>query len=249
MLQNTLEPRATTAPSLVDLRRFAKEAVTGPASQTDTQEDAFLANRHPLETAPAPVEIGAIRLEAGTGRVAELPAAEFIIVCDGSLSLERQGNSLELAAGASAVLTAGSGFDWRCAESVTLLYMRYLDETAKDSGLIPIDESARLDPSGTPALELLIGPTPQCRNHTDYRSADGEFVCGIWDSTPYHRRAMQSRQFELMHLLEGAVKVVDQIGGTHTFAKGDIFLVEKDALWSWESLEVVKKVYAIYRPA
>ena len=48
-------------------------------------------------------------------------------------------------------------------------------------------------------------PPPSCRNFTDYRSADGEFVCGTWDSTPYHRRAMFYRHYELMYLLEGSV--------------------------------------------
>ncbi|MFC6673405.1 cupin domain-containing protein [Marinobacterium aestuariivivens] len=236
-------------PSFIDLRQFARDLVSGPVRRVDGQLDAFLANRTPLELPPGPVEIGAIRLEAGKGSVAELAADEFIILCDGALTLTQEERTLELVDGASAVLSAGSRFDWHCPASATLLYMRYHGETAGDASLIAVDESAVLEPSGTPAAELLIGETPSCRNHTDYRSTDGEFVCGTWDATPYHRRAMESRQFELMHLLQGAVNVVDDTGVSRTFVKGDIFLVEKGAQWSWESREVVKKVYAIYRPA
>lgn len=236
-------------PSIIDLRQFAREVASAPASQVDGQADAFLANRYPLELPPGPVEIGAIRLEAGTGSVAELPADEFIILCDGRLTLNQQGQTLELADSASTVLNAGAGFDWHCPQPTTLLYMRYRGESAGEGSLIAIDEAAVLEPSGTPLMELLIGPTPTCRNHTDYRSVDGEFMCGTWDSTPYHRRAMESRQYELMHLLAGAVTVVEQSGTTRTFTKGDICLVEKGAEWSWESREAVKKVYAIYRPA
>lgn len=235
-------------PSLIDLRQFAREVASGPTSQGDGQADAFLANRYPLQLPPGPVEIGAIRLEAGTGSVTELPADEFIILCDGSLTLNQQGQTLALADSASAVLSAGAGFHWYCPAPATLLYVRYKGESAGEGNLIAIDESAVLEPSGTPAVELLVGPTPSCRNHTDYRSVDGEFMCGTWDSTPYHRRAMESRQYELMHLLAGAVTVVEQSGTTRTFTKGDICLVEKGAEWSWESLEDVKKVYAIYRP-
>ncbi|WP_246590262.1 cupin domain-containing protein [Marinobacterium ramblicola] len=248
MLQTTLETRATTSPSFVDLRQFAKEAGTGPAPQTITQEDAFLACRYPLELPPGPVEVGAIRLQAGVGTVANLEGDEFVIVCEGLLTLTRQGETLELTDGASAVLSAGVGFDWCCAESATLLYMRYRAGTAGEGKLIPIDESAPLVTSGTPAAELLIGPTPHCRNHTDYQSANGEFICGTWDSTPYLRRHMTFRHYELMHLLQGAVKVEDHTGASHTFVTGDIFLMEQQAHCSWESHEQVKKVYAIYRP-
>ncbi|MGY6563742.1 MAG: cupin domain-containing protein [Halomonadaceae bacterium] len=236
-------------PSIIDLRQFAREVTADTAGQADGQTDAFLANRYPLAIPACPVEIGAIRLEAGTGSVAELPADEFIILCDGCLTLDRQGQTLALADSASAVLSAGAGFDWHCPEPTTLLYIRYLGKSAGEGNLIAIDEAATLEPSGTPLVELLIGPTPSCRNHTDYRSADEEFMCGTWDSTPYHRRAMESRQYELMHLLAGAVTVVEQSGATRTYTKGDICLVEKGAVWSWESREDVKKVYAIYRPA
>lgn len=252
MSQTLGQQKAATRPShpsFVDLRQFASDVVAGPAIRIDGQTDAFLASRQTLELPPGPVEIGAIRLEAGTGTVAALPADEFIILCDGTLTLNQQGRTLELADGASAVLTAGVGFSWNCPTAATLLYMRYKEGASGDGSLIAIDESATLEPSGTPAAELLIGPTPRCCNHTDYLSADGEFICGTWDSTPYQRRPMKFRHYELMHLLQGAVTIEDEAGASRTFISGDIFLVEQQAQCSWDSREVVKKVYAIYRPA
>lgn len=236
-------------PSFVDLRQFARDVVAGPSIRGGAPADAFLANRHALELPPGPVDIGVIHLEAGTGAVAALPADEFIILCDGSLALTQQGRTLELADSASAVLVSGAAFTWHCAESATLIYMRYKNAGPGNGSIVPIDEQAALVPSGSPAAELLVGPTPQCRNHSDYLSADGEFVCGTWDATPYERRPMLFRHFELMHLLQGAVTVVDEAGASRTFVEGDTFLVEQQALCSWESREVVKKVYAIYRPA
>lgn len=249
MSQTATQQKAATRPShpsFVDLRQFARDVVPGPVA---SRTDAFLASRRILELPPGPVEIGAIHLEAGTGSVDQLPADEFIIVCDGALTLSQQDRTLELADSASAVLTAGVGFTWNCPASVTLLYMRYKEATPGDGALIPIDEQAVLEPSGTPLAELLISPTPQCRNHTDYLSADDEFICGVWDSTPYQRRPMQFRHFELMHLLEGSVTIEDEARASRTFVKGDIFLVEQKAQCSWDSREDVKKVYAIYRPA
>jgi uncharacterized cupin superfamily protein len=102
--------------------------------------------------------------------------------------------------------------------------------------------------TGPPAADLLVGPTPSCRNHSDYLSTNGEFVCGTWDSTPYHRRSMLYRHIELMHLLDGSVTFEDATGSV-TFAKGDIFLAMRGAECAWISHVHVKKVYAIHRPA
>lgn len=247
MLQTTTQPDVTTYPSFVDLRRFAKEAVASPPTWANTQGDPFLTYRYPLELPPGPVEIGAIQLQAATGTT-DLKADEFIIVCDGHLTLTQQGQTLELADDASAVLTAGVSFDWCCSEQVILLYMRYRGNATGKGRLVPIDESAPLLTSGTPAEELLTSPTPHCRNHTDYQSVDSEFICGTWDSTPYQRRHMTYGHSELMHLLQGAVKIEDHTGASQTFVTGDIFLVVQQAQCSWESHEQVKKVYAIYRP-
>ncbi|VWB24450.1 cupin [Burkholderia latens] len=127
--------------------------------------------------------------------------------------------------------------------------MRYQNGGSADGTIVPIDGAPQLAPSGAPLAELLLTPTPQCRNQTDYRSADGQFTCGTWDSTPYHRTAMLYHHYELMYLLEGSVTFVDEAGRRATFSRGDIFLVEQGAKCSWESLGHVAKVYAIFRPA
>ncbi len=248
MLTKTKEP-VTTAPSFVDLREFAKAVVAKLASQNDTAANSFITSRYPLALPPGPVDIGAIHLSAGSGTVTDQEADEFIIVCDGHFTLTSQGQTLELTDGDSAVLSAGGDVEWKCQESATLLYMRYFESGVGEGKLVSIDTSAELVTSGTPLAELLIGPTPHCRNHTDYVSADGEFMCGTWDSTPYKRRHMAFKHFELMHLLEGAVTVEDHTGASHTFVTDDIFLVEQKAQCSWESTQQVKKIYAIYRPA
>ncbi|WP_246089343.1 cupin domain-containing protein [Paraburkholderia guartelaensis] len=111
-----------------------------------------------------------------------------------------------------------------------------------DGTIVPIDSAPQLEPSGAPLAELLLTPTPHCRNQTDHRSLDGKFTCGTWDSTPYHRLAMSYSHYELMHLLEGSVTFVDETGRPATFSRGDIFLVEQGARCSWESREHVAKV-------
>ncbi|PTQ13515.1 enzyme of the cupin superfamily [Sphingomonas oleivorans] len=238
--------RAT--PSFIDLRDFAADETQGIAGAASSG-DAFLDDRRLLDLPKGPVTVGAVRLDPSAGRVSELGGDEYIIVVSGSFGLETESGSLHLAAGQSAVLPQGSSFSWTTQEATSLLFMRHEGSGPGASAPLLIDESAELSPSGAPLAELLVGPTPQCRNHTDYKSESGEFMCGVWDSTPYHRRAMGYRHYELMHLLEGSVTFEDGIGRRATFNKGDIFLIEQGAHCSWLSEVQVAKVYAIYRPA
>jgi uncharacterized cupin superfamily protein len=242
-------PAAATPPSFVDLRQFARDPSQGIAVAAAPGEDRFLASRRCLNWAPGPVSAGVVALEAGGGAVPSMPADEFIIVDEGRLTLSCPDAVLTLEAGQSAVIQQGAAFSWSADRPVSLIFTRYNGSQPGERAIVPIKENPRLEPSGAPLAELLLTPTPACRNYSDYRSADGEFVCGTWDSTPYHRRAMLYRHFELMVLLEGSVTFVDETGREGTFSKGDIFLVEQTAMCSWESREQVAKVYVIYRPA
>lgn len=239
------EALAIETRSFRDLRAFA-ETATLPA---ETLGDPFLASRAALDLPEGPVSIHLVVLPQGRGRVEALPDDEFLILLDGALTLETADGTTQLAANQSTVITKGTSFTWSSREGARLIAMRRNGSPDGAPAVIPIDESAPLEPSNPPLAELLVGPTPTCRNFTDYRSADTEFVCGTWDSTPYHRLSMPYRHYELMHLLDGSVTFIDGDGREGTFRKGDIFLVEQGAHCSWDSREQVKKVYAIYRPA
>lgn len=234
---------APTVRSFVDLAAFAARCDLPGAGGNG----AWGANRELLELPAGPVTVAVLRLN-GKGEEAGLAADEFAIVLDGGLTLEQGGARMAVPARKSVVIPAGVPFAWTAADA-TVVVMRCASGPAGADAIVPVDEAAALVPSNPPLAELLIGPTPSCRNFTDYRSANGEFVCGTWDSTPYTRVAMPYRHYELMHLLEGAVTFVDGADRAATFREGDVFLVEQGAECSWESLVDVKKVYAIYRPA
>ena len=233
----------TRVRSFVDLRAFAAAA----SIPSHASGDAWLSARAELELPAGPVKVAALAL-AGEGRVERLAADEFVIVLDGAVSFESDTARVTAAAGRSVVLPGGLSFTWSAEPDTHAIVMRCTGAPGAQ-GIVPIDEAAPLEASGAPLAELLVGPTPSCRNHTDYRSENGEFVCGTWDSTPYHRRAMPYRHYELMHLLDGAVTFEDGAGRSGTYREGDIFLVEQGAHCSWLSETQVKKVYAIYRPA
>ena len=185
---------------------------------------------------------------AGEGRIEALPADEFLILLSGTLTIESPRGRSVLNAGRSAVLPAGLSFGWRAAAGTVAIIVACPATAGAAEDIVSIDEDAPLQPSNPPIADLLVGPTPSCRNHSDYRSRNGEFVCGVWDSTPYQRRAMLYRHIELMHLLEGSVTFEDAAGSV-TFGKGAVFLAARGAECAWISHVRVKKVYAIHRPA
>ncbi|MEC3908947.1 cupin domain-containing protein [Sphingobium sp. CR2-8] len=234
----------TRTRSFIDLRAWADDAMVAAPSG-----DPFLTARADLPLAPGQISVGLIALPQGTGAVHAMPAEEFIIVASGAARIEQAGKIFTLDEGDSLLLREGAAFAWSCHADTRLLFMRRTGGPAGDGAIIPVDTQAPLEPSGAPLAELLVGPTPQCRNHGDYKSEDGEYMVGTWDSTPYHRRPMVYRHYELMYLLDGSVTFVDEDGAEGTFHKGDIFLVEQGASCSWDSQVDVKKVYCIYRPA
>lgn len=230
--------------SFIDLRAFASAALPGAAAG-----GSWLEARTCLPLAPGPISLSALKLASGAGQVPPLPGDEFVTVLSGHLTLKAGDSSVTLGPDESAVVPRGLGFGWSAPAGATALVMR----SAEDGGpgaahITTIDTGVTLSPSGAPLADLLLTPTPSCRNHTAYTSGSGAFLCGVWDSTPYHRRAMRYRHFELMLLLEGSVTFVDGAGREGTFDKGDIFLVEQGAECSWESRVQVAKVFAIYRP-
>jgi uncharacterized cupin superfamily protein len=229
----------TPAPPIFDLKEWA-------ASVRETSGSwRFRRKALPLDDHTVSVEV--FRLEAGSGEVAGQSADEFLHVLDGALTLRFEGGELALGPGQSAVVPAGAGFEWRCDAQVTIVAMRRPGAPTPAAPCV-MDLSGQLCPSAPPSTDLLLTPTPQCRNLTLFKSADQTFSCGVWDSTPYTRTAITYGHYELMHLVEGEVTFVDDSGFVAAFSAGDLFLVRKGARCSWRSMVDVTKVFAIYRP-
>lgn len=228
----------TTCPSFIDLDAFASAASSGA--------DPFGAHAAVLPLRGGPLEVRASVL-SGSGSATTLAGDTMLIVAEGEATITALGQTHTLAKGGSLVLSGPQDFIW-AADHARIVTMRYTGGAGEAAGITAIAPTTERVPSGAPLAELLIGPTPQCRNHTQFLSTDGEFMVGVWDSTPYHRRAMPYRHFELMYLLEGSVTFIDEEGREGTFRKGNLFLIEQNAQCTWESREDVTKIFAIYRP-
>jgi len=232
----------TSAPAFFDLRRWAVE-------QSELQPgDAWPGGQQALPLGDDAISVGIARLTAGAGDRGEAPFDEFLYVLDGELTLSAAAGELRLGPAESGVVPAGARSSWRAAQPTRLIFMRY---PAAAGGAAPTRMDPRLarEASNPPLAELLTTPTPSCHSHTQFRSTDGVFTCGVWDSSPYARKPMTYGHHELMHLLEGQVTFEDERGQRATFSAGDVLLVRRGARCSWDSPVPVTKVFAIYRPA
>jgi uncharacterized cupin superfamily protein len=149
--------------------------------------------------------------------------------------------------GDSIILPMGNSFAWTADEETVAITMRYAESKATGAAIVPTRKDPPFEPSAKPAADILIGPAPDCRNFNDYRVDDGKFVCGTWDSTPYHRHGFLYGHYEIMAILDGEVIFSDPDGRSQTFAKGDVLVVEHGAHCAWESRVDVVKAFAIYR--
>jgi uncharacterized cupin superfamily protein len=236
-------------PTYTDLRASVPTASTtiaqnGPANGADP----FAGFRQSLAIDDPNLDVGWCLLSAGEGVADEVPQHELLIVVDGEIDIEERGRAARLRAGSSVIVPKGGSFRWSVADQARLVFMRYLAEDAQGGAdLVFVDPDVPLSPSGSPAAELLLSETPSCRNNTLYATPTRHWSAGVWDSTPYHRAPMVYGHYELMHILEGSVRIADDQGRTTTFGQDAIFLVPKGAKCSWLSEEHVRKVWGILR--
>jgi uncharacterized cupin superfamily protein len=231
----------TDCPTIVDL--------IARAEGTTAAADPFGNGARNLEVDAGPCRVVAIALDAGSGNAGALDADTFVLVTDGSLRLTGAEGAIDLATGESAVIARGTPFTWEAQSPVSIIGMAYPLGEGGTPQIVKIDNNASLNPSNPPADNVLLSEKPACRSNNHFLSGDGQFSCGVWDSTPYTRKPIFFRHTELMHLLAGEITFVDASGKTATFAKGDTLIIEQGAEVSWDSRVDVAKIYATFKPA
>ena len=93
----------------------------------------------------------------------------------------------------------------------------------------------------------IISGTPTAKIWNEYSSKDQQFHVGIWTSTPglWHVSYQES---ELCIILSGTVRLTSQDGKTKEYKAGSNFVIPSGFVGTWETVDTVKKIYAIYDP-
>jgi uncharacterized protein len=108
-----------------------------------------------------------------------------------------------------------------------------LDATAEAVTTIRFDADARGEASS---------PTTTKEWYSD---PGGNFRSGFWAAQP-GRAEIHYTKDELCVLLEGVVRLTDALGRVETYRQGDTFLIPKGFKGVWETVEPVRKFYAIH---
>lgn len=195
----------------------------------------------------SPGEIAAGLVEAsGQFSIDEYPYVETIVVHCGRVTLQSQGNTLELGPGASAVIGRGSPLQVQAQENSRWAFCADLQNVDERSpGVIELDRLAALSPSRGLDAEILLSPAPQCRSHNMFIEESTNLNIGVWDSTPYTRRERPHKVHELMHLIEGSITLQAADGSELAVSTGDTVFVPKGVPCAWKSTVYVRKVYVV----
>ena len=183
------------------------------------------------------------------------PVNEFMILLEGEVTIaEENGRRTTVRAGESFILPKGLRCRWQQSGYVRKYFVIFDDA----SGLAPKDPAAlavyrpdpkgELAPSQSPGTDVLLSAVPRQAAHVWFEDLTGQWTVGVWSSTPYHRKAIPFPRHELMHILEGSVKLTEGSGVTHRFKAGDTFFVPMGTLCDWKSTENIRKIYCIFQP-
>ena len=93
----------------------------------------------------------------------------------------------------------------------------------------------------------IIAGQPQTKTWNQFSDAQQQFFCGIWHSSAGCWHVNYSED-ELCFLLKGRVILTGVDGQKYTFKAGQAFIIPKGFKGSWETVEPVEKIYAIYQP-
>ena len=103
--------------------------------------------------------------------------------------------------------------------------------------------SIRFDPAAS-----LAGGAGEATTHVWYTDPSNKLCAGFWASADFSG-SVNYTEDEFCTLIEGVVKLTDADGNAETYRAGDSFLIPSGFVGSWETVEPVRKFYAVHRPA
>lgn len=181
---------------------------------------------------------------------------EFMIVLDGSITINHEnGDSQTYRAGEYFVIPRGTPLSWVQTEYALKYYVIFENQSAGDLQADASLESIRAAiPESLPSMDAgdpsqYIGNPPTMGLETVYKDPSGQFVVGIWESSPMTRQPGTIGRSELMHILEGSGSITNGDGVVFHFKAGDMFMVPIGMGYQWHSDEYVKKIFCAFTPA
>jgi len=184
---------------------------------------------------------------------------EFMLLLEGSVTMVlADGNEVTINAGEPFIIPKGLPCQWK-QEGYVRKYFVILETPGAPAAADVSSQGIILPKPAGPAEGMrqvviddpsgFIGDLPTQHNHTYYADPSNQFICGLWDSSPFEAPAVAFPRNELMILLEGSVTLSDETGKQQTFQAGDTVYVPKGAVRGWKSTTYVRKFYCLFDPS
>ncbi|MCY1361493.1 cupin domain-containing protein [Pseudomonas sp. LFM046] len=177
--------------------------------------------------------------------VEDYPYTEMLVVHAGQVSLQDEQQTLDLGVGDSVVIGRGTALRVQAQVGSLWAFCALSQGAERKPGLTQINQRATLNPSQGLDAQILISAAPQCRSHNAFSDDTSNLQVGVWDSTPYARRARPHKMHELMHLIEGSVTLQLANGVKLKVNTGDTVFVAQGTPCAWESNVYVRKLYVV----
>ena len=91
----------------------------------------------------------------------------------------------------------------------------------------------------------VITGDPVTTTHNYFTDSSSRFFSGIWESTP-GKWSCEYSESEFVYLISGKARLTDADGQAETFGPGSAFVIPAGFKGSWETLEPIRKYYAIF---
>jgi uncharacterized protein len=112
------------------------------------------------------------------------------------------------------------------------------------SHLVTIDQAPIADLADPIAAEKVLDGRPATGTRPALENEKKGFFTGVWEASPGRWR-ISCTEDELCVLLEGRIRLTSDDGESREYAKGDAFVIASGFSGTWETIERVRKIYAI----
>jgi uncharacterized cupin superfamily protein len=181
---------------------------------------------------------------------------EFMWLIEGQVAMvDENDDETIVKAGEAFVIPKGLPCSWKLEGYLKKFYMIYdapnstIPKAPTATRIVIPQADAPLERMKTTDPLVIKGKMPIQKDHTCYEDTTGQMFVGTWESTPFESEMRPFPYYEMAHILEGSVTIVNDKESEHFFKTGDTFFIPKGTICSWKTTETVRKFYSMFQPA
>lgn len=218
---------------------IAHQVRRGARERNPSMERRLLA----FEESKTGLQVGVSAVSQGSMEMKSEWKDELLVVLQGRATVHlADGGTISLEVGDTAFISAGTVHRWVYHQPFIKSFLWLLDGESGPPTAFKIDPALELLPSASPAPDVLLSATPECKSRMLYQRLDERLTLMLWSATPYARCPVVHVKHELMHFVSGTANLSNAEAGVLYSGTPPTIFVPKGAEIAWESNNNVLKV-------